>query len=96
MPYISQADRDRLDGGILELAKVIRQLADSSAEPATFAGRLNYVIMRLVLESLPARRYWAIATATGVLHNVSGEFYRRFAVPYEEEQIAKNGDVEGF
>jgi len=93
MPYIPQPDRDKLDDAIADLAREIRMM--STDAPETFAGRLNYAVMRLMLESLPARRYWAIATATGVLRNVSDEFYRRYAVPYEAEQIAKNGDLTG-
>jgi len=30
---------------------------------------------------------------TGVFKNISDEFYRRVAAPYEEQQIAANGDV---
>jgi hypothetical protein len=30
---------------------------------------------------------------TGVLENIKQEFYRRVAVPYEEEKIVKNGDI---
>lgn len=39
-------------------------------------------------------RYWIIATVTGVFKNIADEFYRRLGVPYEDKQIAKNGDVD--
>lgn len=48
---------------------------------------------RLILKVIPDRRYWTIALITGVVHNVLDEFYRRYGVPYEDEQIQKNGDV---
>ena len=34
-----------------------------------------------------------IARVTGVLENVKQEFYRRYAEPYEDEQIERSGDV---
>jgi hypothetical protein len=39
-------------------------------------------------------RYWLIALITGTFKNISDEFYRRLAAPYEEQQIAVNGDVD--
>ena len=39
-------------------------------------------------------RYWIIAATTGVFKNIADEFYRRTGVPYENQQIAKNGDVD--
>ncbi|MDP9036166.1 MAG: hypothetical protein M3O50_15305, partial [Myxococcota bacterium] len=41
-------------------------------------------------------RYGAIATVTGVFKNIADEFYRRVAVPYEDQQIAANGDVPSY
>jgi len=38
-------------------------------------------------------RYFTIARVTGVLQNVSQEFYRRMAGPYEDDAIQKNGDI---
>ena len=29
----------------------------------------------------------------GVFKNIADEFYRRYAVPYEDEKIAEHGDV---
>ncbi|MFN4218874.1 MAG: DUF6899 family protein, partial [Candidatus Bipolaricaulia bacterium] len=65
---------------------------------AAFAGLLNYACTRLALKVIKlqfgALRYWLIATVTGVFHNIADEFYRRLGTPYEEKQIAKNGDVD--
>jgi hypothetical protein len=33
---------------------------------------------------------------TGVVENVKQEFYRRVAVPYEEEKIVQNGDIKEY
>ena len=55
--------------------------------------RLDLHIDALALGIIPEKRYWAIALIAGVLQNIGDEFYRRYAVPYEDEQIQKNGDV---
>jgi len=93
MPYIASKDRPRLDPHIDRLAQEIRAIAKDDGKDGAFAGLLNYCCTSLLLKALPERRYWAIALATGVLHNVLDEFYRRYGVPYEDEQIKKNGDV---
>lgn len=91
MPYIAPEDRPDLDPAIDELAAAVRTKAD--ARDGSFEGFLNYAITRLILEVLPSRRYASIARATGVLENVKQEFYRRYAAPYEDEQIEQSGDV---
>lgn len=93
MPYINQEDRAHLDVYIDDLAQKINALSKEKGHPAAFAGLLNYSCTRLGLATLPERRYWAIALLSGVWKNIGDEFYRRFAAPYEDEQIKKNGDV---
>ena len=92
MPYIAQKDRDRLDDCIAALAVRIKEIAAEYKYDGAFAGLLNYSCTRLALHLIPARRYWAIALVTGVFKNIGDEFYRRYGVPYENEQITKNGD----
>ena len=97
MPYIAQKDRPQLDQHINALADAITDIALRYGYDGAFAGLLNYVCTRLALRVIPARRYWAIAIVTGVFKNIADEFYRRYGVPYEDEQITKNGDVyEGY
>jgi hypothetical protein len=93
MPYIAQKDRPELDKHIDGLAEQLTKVAKEYGYDGAFAGLLNYSCTRLALKVLPARRYWAIAIVTGVFKNIADEFYRRYGVPYEDEQIAKNGDV---
>ncbi|HTK67266.1 MAG TPA: hypothetical protein VL595_33140 [Pseudonocardia sp.] len=93
MPYIPPQLRPDLDQHIAALAEAINSAAAEIDGDAAYAGLLNYSCTRLALETMPARRYWAIATTSGVFHNIADEFYRRFAGPYEDEQIARNGDV---
>lgn len=91
MPYIAPEDRPDLDPAIDDLVQTIR--AKAEARDGSFEGYLNYAVTQLVLGVLPERRYGSIARATGVLENVKQEFYRRYAAPYEDEQIEKSGDV---
>lgn len=93
MPYIPAANRPALDQHIDALAAEINKQAKEFGYDGAFAGLLNYSCTRLAIKTLPARRYWVIAIVTGVFKNIADEFYRRYGVPYEDEQIAKNGDV---
>lgn len=93
MPYIMQEDRPDLDRHINELAAAITKTATKYGYDGAFAGLLNYSVTTLALKVSPARRYWSIALISGVFHNIADEFYRKFATPYEEEQIKRNGDV---
>ena len=90
MPYIKPELRMPLDGAIQVLARTINTLAKEDQDRA---GLLNYSCTKLALQVIPDRRYWCIALISGVFHNIADEFYRRYAAPYEEEQIKKNGDV---
>ncbi len=98
MPYVDQKRRARLDLHIRKLANLINYegtgLALHRREHGLIAGDLNYSISRLVNEIMPApTRYWMIALVTGVLQNVSAEFYRVVVAPYEEKQRKKSGNV---
>ena len=93
MPYIKQENRPRLDSHIDALALEIKKITEESNDSHAFAGLLNYTCTRLALGIIPEKRYWAIALIAGVLQNIGDEFYRRYAAPYEDEQIQKNGDV---
>lgn len=97
MPYINQDDRARLDSAIDELgARVCGIVGDGHHDEKAVAGTLNYVVTRTVLHVVKhfGVRYWVIAAVSGMLRNVSDEFYRRIAAPYEDRQILKNGDVD--
>ena len=91
MPYIAQEDRPELDPAIEKLVDAVRERA--SEREGTFEGYLNYALTRLVLGVLPSAVTHRSPASTGVLENVKQEFYRRYAAPYEDEQIDKSGDV---
>jgi Domain of unknown function (DUF6899) len=98
MPYIAPEHRRELDALIDQLAGRIVQEADRLDQEAAFAGLLNYTCTRLALKIIRLRfgrlRYWLIALVTGTFKNIADEFYRRLAAPYENRQIAANGDVD--
>lgn len=79
MPYIKAELRPDLEAG----------------KPIQTAGNLNFLITSLLI------RYWVtsqqsyqqINDALGALEGAKQEFYRRIAVPYENEKIKSNGDV---
>ena len=67
------------------------------------AGRLNYVVTLAVLDYLEdkeeedgLRSYDALNTAIGALECAKQELYRRWAIPLEEDAIARNGDLDGY
>lgn len=93
MPYIKQEYRARLDPHIEALTKEIQQITKEQNDPHAFAGILNYLCTKLALRLIPEKRYWTIALVAGIFQNIGEEFYRRYAAPYEDEQIEKNGDV---
>lgn len=93
MPYITPESRKALDVHIANLAQAISAEAAVYKYDGAFGGILNYAVTSLILQILPGRRYWVIAMVCGVLVNIKDEFYRRYAAKYEDEMIAKNGDV---
>lgn len=90
MPYVKQADRDALDSAIDNLAE---KIAGRGVRIEDHAGLINYSVTRLILTLIGEAKYWKIALVCGVLHNIVTEFYRKYAVPYEDKKIAENGDV---
>jgi hypothetical protein len=101
MPYIAREHRPKLDSLIEALADAVaavaKETANDKGDATAYAGLLNYTLTRVtmlvVAQCCGPIRYATIATVSGVLKNVNDEFYRRVAAPYEDKQIAKNGDV---
>lgn len=85
MPYIAQNDRD----DFAEFRGVV-----SGLEPKT-AGEIQYMIAVIVAEFMKNSdyRYQNMNDVMGALNGANLEFYRRYVAPYEDECIAKNGDV---
>lgn len=91
MPYIDQKQRARLDPLIYLLTRTLK--ADYPAG-RDLAGPLNYVITRLLLDTLPdAQFYSRYALVMGIVETLKLEMYRRLVVPYEDKKAEENGDV---
>ena len=87
MPYINQKARKRYDP---HLKKILAELEEADFDP----GHINYTFYKIFVEFFKARTtYRTIDEIDGVLSNVGREFYRRWAVPYEQKKIKENGDI---
>ncbi len=80
MPYVKQGRREEL----------VR-----SPSGAKTPGELTYELTALVDSYIyqSPRSFEAMAESIGALECTKLEFYRRVAVPYEDEKLTKNGDV---
>jgi hypothetical protein len=84
MPYIKQDDRCRFE----------HWLKGAALSPPKSAGELNYLITKLChIYTGKDFNYQSINDVLGALTGAQIEFYRRLAVPYEEEKIEQNGDI---
>lgn len=87
MPYINQKARKRYDP---HLKKILAELEKSDFDP----GHMNYTFYKILVEFFKKRTsYRSIDEIDGILSNVGREFYRRWAVLYEEKKIKENGDI---
>jgi hypothetical protein len=100
MPYINESERKILDRSVDDLATTIISLTNlpelDNTNLMVVLGDLNYCISRLIGQVMGDTSYAKVAMITGVLENVKQEFYRRVAVPYEEEKIVMHGDIKEY
>ena len=87
MPYIEPERRTNLDEMIHALsARIVRP------------GELNYTITKLIHKHVTWHgkvTYDILNEVVGVLEGVKQEFYRKVMVPFEDEKIRINGDIDG-
>jgi hypothetical protein len=87
MPYIKQAQRDRLD---LSITHVNSRLQESGHD----AGEVNYVVTKILHKAWSGNPgYLTGAILIGTIICVIFEFYRRIISPYEDAKIEENGDL---
>ncbi len=86
MPYIRTERRDN-----------IYNVARGTIDPDEIlsCGDLNYAISLILSVYLAnsGTQYKTINDILGALEGAKLEFYRRVAVPYEEQKIKENGDI---
>jgi hypothetical protein len=87
MPYILQADRDKLRAATDSIISAI--------DASTTAGDLNFMISLMAKAYIEAKglRYEHLNAVVGALDSCKAEFQRRVVAPYEDQKIAENGDV---
>lgn len=85
MPYIKQADRDRL--------KPLTDMMESASIKTP--GELNYLITLLTHSFLNQKpeSYQGYNDVLGALEGAKLELYRRHVASYENDKIKENGDV---
>lgn len=92
MPYVKQHRRDAIFRKTVHSHGVSHHI---EVEEIETAGELNYAVTELIkafyFNGKPG--YEAINAVIGALEGAKTEFYRRVAVPYEDEKIEQNGDV---
>ena len=80
MPYITKERRESLVVSGHDMAN---------------AGELNFILTRILNRYIEQKglSYSIINDLVGALEGCKLEFYRRVAVPYEDQKIIDNGDV---
>ena len=84
MPYPKKDQRDKVySGGLIE-----PYMIEST-------GQLNFAISTLLTNYIVTKKlsYQTTNDILGALEGAKLEFYRRVAVPYEEQKIKENGDI---
>lgn len=87
MPYIEPESRAKFSYAL--------DLIADQHDPLS-AGELNYVVSMIVnnwVDSHETVNYGVLNEAHGTLYSSAAEFYRRRVSIYENEAIAKNGDI---
>jgi hypothetical protein len=91
MPYIPQDQRPQYEQAIQDVVDKLLKLEDNDAK-----GHLNFLVYSIIkryLEQRGMRYFRAQDFIGGVLTCCQMECYRRLLGPYEDQAIAKNGDV---
>lgn len=77
MPYILKKDYGPFQEPIQALVNKLAEDTDSFADRKKFRNIFKYVYYEVNRKSMPALRYWTVAIASGVMHNIPDEIRRR-------------------
>lgn len=85
MPYIKQSKRKDIDGGL-----------DHSSIAIDDKGDLTYALYKICVNYMKKKdvNYTNLSITMSCLEDAKLEWYRRKMVPYEDQKIFENGDVE--
>ncbi|MDZ4786813.1 MAG: hypothetical protein SGJ02_12135 [bacterium] len=89
MPYIKRESRKQYQNSVSEIARLVP--LDAMERP----GHMNYIVS-LLIEKVYGKnmRYAQHNEVVGVLNCIQQEFYRRKTVPYEDQKIESEGDLD--
>lgn len=92
MPYIKQSKREPFNPIIDQLHTELMN-AELDDPSNNMEGNLNYIITRLLMKVYSSPSYREINDAIGALECCKLEYYRKVAVPYENNKEYENGQV---
>lgn len=96
MPYIKKERRPLFEESINNIVFNLGKIEENIFDEDIAKGDLNYVISSIIKRYIDKHgwRYHRLNDFVGgVLTCCQLELYRRFAAPYEDKAIQKNGDI---
>jgi hypothetical protein len=88
MPYILEQYRDLLDPSIRGILHELNRFPEAAR-----GGALDYIVFRLLRELTREQPYHVQRGYYGDVLWAAQEWYARFARPYEDAAIKRNGDI---
>ncbi len=94
MPYIEQSKRNPLDSPIELLYNKLDEVPNDE-----LCEQLDYAISKLFWclcghDGQGEKSYARINAVIGAIENVKHEFCRRIVVPYKDDKLEDNGDIQ--
>lgn len=99
MPYIApnirrtKLDETSFEADLDDHIESIIAIAKAAVPNDKLSGLSNYIISRIVTGVLDPKNYAQMAGVVATFECAKLEFVRRIMNPYEDEAIAKNGDI---
>ena len=88
MPYTLQEQRDLMNPHINALLSEIGRLPEADR-----GGNLDYIVFVLLRRLTTGEKYTVQRGYYGDVLWAAAEWYRRFAIPYEDLARIRNGDI---
>ena len=98
MPYICKSTKELVDGWLKmskNLDEFVNHLVEMTDHGVEYNGIITYVIFKILrrVYGYDGARYEERSNAIKVCESALDEFKRRILFPYEDQKIARNGDV---
>jgi hypothetical protein len=89
MPYIKKEQRGKYNIYLRSITNIINRQGKKQ-------GHLNYIITKIILETIPPKCYDDFHNISVLLHKIEHEIERRLQDPYEDLKVDENGDLKEF